>query len=88
MQFIEILEEHLGRKARKHFLPMQAGDVPATYADVDDLMQDVGFKPATSLETGIGEFVRWYASYYQVPDMPAIGVSEGVERHVNERECA
>lgn len=66
MHFIEILERRLGKTAVKNFLPMQAGDVPATYADVDDLMHDVGFRPATSVEEGIGKFVKWYRKYYSV----------------------
>lgn len=65
MHFIEILEENLGKKAAKNMLPLQPGDVPATYADVDDLIRDVGFKPATSIEEGIGRFVEWYKGYYQ-----------------------
>jgi UDP-glucuronate 4-epimerase len=65
MDFITILEGHLGREAKKNFLPMQAGDVPATYADVDDLMADAGFKPATPIEEGIGRFVAWYREYYR-----------------------
>jgi UDP-glucuronate 4-epimerase len=64
MRFIEVLEECLGKKAEKNLLPIQAGDVPATYADVDDLMKDVGFKPAISIEEGIGRFVEWYLGYY------------------------
>jgi len=64
MRFIEVLEEALGKKAKKNLLPMQPGDVPATYADVDDLMRDVGFKPATSIEDGIKRFVDWYRGYY------------------------
>lgn len=66
LHFIEVLEEKLGKKAVKNFLPLQDGDVPATYADVNDLMQDVGFKPDTSIETGIGNFVNWYKAYYKV----------------------
>ncbi len=64
MRFIEVLEDALGKKAKKNLLPMQPGDVPATYADVDDLMKDVGFKPATSIEDGIKRFVDWYRGYY------------------------
>ncbi|WP_407178836.1 NAD-dependent epimerase [Bradyrhizobium sp. STM 3562] len=60
---VAILEEELGRKAVKEFLPMQPGDVPATYADIDDLARDVGFRPATSVEEGIRRFVAWYRSY-------------------------
>ncbi|WP_129128415.1 NAD-dependent epimerase [Geomonas oryzae] len=66
LRFIEVLEETLGKKAEKNLLPIQPGDVPATYADVDDLMADVGFKPATSIEEGIGRFVKWYREFYRV----------------------
>lgn len=66
LRFIEIIEECLGKKAEKNLLPLQPGDVPATYANVDDLMEDVGFKPATEIETGISNFVNWYREYYQI----------------------
>jgi UDP-glucuronate 4-epimerase len=66
LDFIETIEDCLGKKAEKNFLPMQAGDVVATYADVDDLMQAVGFKPQTSLKRGIADFVEWYLKYYQI----------------------
>lgn len=66
MDFIATLEQSLGRTAIKNFLPMQPGDVPATYADVDDLMRDTGFKPATPIETGVARFVQWYRGYYAV----------------------
>lgn len=66
IRFIEVLEDALGLQAEKNFLPLQAGDVPATYADVDDLMRDVGFKPATSIEDGVARFVQWYRGYYGV----------------------
>jgi len=66
MHFIGVLEKALGREAKKNFLPMQPGDVPATFADVDDLMADVGFAPSTSIEDGIGRFVDWYRGYYGV----------------------
>ncbi len=65
LQFIEVLEKQLGKTALKNFLPIQPGDVPATYADVEDLIADVGFKPATSIEEGIGQFVTWYRAYYK-----------------------
>jgi UDP-glucuronate 4-epimerase len=64
MHFIEVLESCLGRKAVKNLLPIQAGDVPATFADVDDLMRDTGFRPSTSIEQGIQRFVDWYREYY------------------------
>lgn len=64
LRFIEVLEDCLGKKAEKNFLPMQNGDVPATYANVDDLVRDVGFKPCTSIEAGLGRFVDWYRGYY------------------------
>jgi UDP-glucuronate 4-epimerase len=66
MRFIEVLEDRLGVKAVKNMLPLQSGDVPATYADVDDLVRDVGFKPSTPIEVGIERFVTWYRSYYRV----------------------
>jgi UDP-glucuronate 4-epimerase len=66
MRYIETLEKCLGRVAEKNFLPMQAGDVPATYADVDALIDDVGYKPATSIEGGIARFVEWYKAYYRI----------------------
>ncbi len=66
MRYIAILEQELGIVAEKNFLPMQAGDVPVTYADVDALMNDVGYKPETSVETGIANFVAWYRDFYQV----------------------
>jgi UDP-glucuronate 4-epimerase len=65
-RFIEILEDALGRKAVRNLMPMQPGDVEATYADVDDLIRDTGFKPHTPLEKGVGEFVRWFRDYYKV----------------------
>lgn len=64
MKYIETIEQALGKEAIKEFLPLQAGDVPQTYANVDDLMQDVGFKPETTIEEGIGKFVEWYKDYY------------------------
>jgi UDP-glucuronate 4-epimerase len=66
MRFIEVIEECLGRKADKNFLPMQPGDVPDTYADVDALMKDVNFKPDTPIEEGVASFVEWYCNYYKV----------------------
>jgi UDP-glucuronate 4-epimerase len=66
MRYIEAIEKAVGKVAEKNFLPMQAGDVPATFADVEDLMRDVGFKPATSVEEGVKKFVDWYRSYYKV----------------------
>jgi UDP-glucuronate 4-epimerase len=66
IHFIEVLEKTLGREAKKNLLPIQPGDVPATYADVDDLMREVGFRPSTSIEDGIASFVEWYRGYYQV----------------------
>jgi len=64
MHLIETLEKALGKKAEKMMLPIQPGDVPATYADVDALIQDVGFKPATTIEEGVSRFVDWYRHYY------------------------
>lgn len=64
MDFIAVLEKHLGREAVKEYLPMQPGDVYQTYADVSDLMRDYDFKPDTSIEDGLKEFVEWFKEYY------------------------
>ncbi|MCG7345455.1 NAD-dependent epimerase [Sporosarcina sp. ACRSL] len=66
MDFISAIEEKLGKVAVKNFMPMQEGDVPATYANVDDLFQEVGFKPKTSIKDGVDKFVDWYLEYYQI----------------------
>jgi len=66
LDFIEEIERNLGKKAEKNLMPIQDGDVPATYADVEDLMNDVGFKPKTSIQEGIKNFVDWYREYYNV----------------------
>jgi UDP-glucuronate 4-epimerase len=66
MHFIEVLESCLGKKAEKNLLPIQPGDVPVTYADVDDLVRDVGFRPSTAIEVGIERFVNWYHTYYKI----------------------
>ena len=66
LHFIEVLEQCLGKKAQKNLISIQPGDVPATYADVEDLRNDVGFKPDTPIEKGIQNFVDWYREYYQV----------------------
>jgi UDP-glucuronate 4-epimerase len=65
MHYIEVLEDCLGKKAEKNMLPLQQGDVPATYADVTDLVRDVGYKPDMSVEQGIANFVDWYRDYYR-----------------------
>jgi len=64
MRYIEVIEECLGRKAQKNFLPMQLGDVPDTFADIEDLVQEVGYRPATSVEVGVRKFVEWFCEYY------------------------
>ena len=64
MYFIETLEKCIGKTAEKEFLPMQPGDVYQTYADVTDLVNDFDFKPSTSIETGLGEFAKWYFEFY------------------------
>jgi len=66
MKFIETIEHQIGKNAIKNFMEIQQGDVPATYADVDDLMNDVGFRPNTSINDGVGEFIRWYKTYYNI----------------------
>jgi UDP-glucuronate 4-epimerase len=65
-EFIKVIETVLGKQANKQLMDLQPGDVVATYADVDDLMQDVGFKPATPIDVGIGRFVEWYQNYYEI----------------------
>ena len=64
MELIALVEQCLGRTAAKNFLPMQPGDVPETYADVDDLVRDTGFRPSTPLAEGIARFIEWYREYY------------------------
>ena len=66
MRYIEVLEECLGRKAEKNLLPMQLGDVPDTWADVEDLVTDVGYRPSTPVEQGVRNFVDWYLAYYKI----------------------
>jgi len=66
LDMIAALETALGKKAERRLQPIQPGDVPATYADVDDLIRDAGFKPATPIEKGIAKFVEWYRSYYKI----------------------
>jgi UDP-glucuronate 4-epimerase len=65
MRYIEVIEECLGQKAQKNFLPMQPGDVAETYADIDDLVRDVGYRPATPIEEGVRRFVDWFCEYYK-----------------------
>jgi UDP-glucuronate 4-epimerase len=64
MRYIQVIEQCLGKQAQKNLLPLQQGDVPDTYADVEDLVRDVGYRPATSVEEGIRNFITWYLEYY------------------------
>ena len=66
LDFIEAIEDELGKKAQKNMLPLQPGDVEATWADVDDLMADTGYQPATPVKEGIRRFVAWYKNFYKV----------------------
>ena len=66
MHFIEAIENELGKKAIKEFLPIQPGDVPTTFADVSDLIRDTGYQSSTSIEEGIRKFIQWYKEYYNV----------------------
>ena len=66
MHYIETLEKCLGKEAEKELLPLQPGDVPDTYANVEDLVTDIGYKPATSVEDGVANFVNWYRAYYNL----------------------
>lgn len=66
MDFIEAIEKRLGKTAKKNFLPLQAGDVPETYANVEDLFRDIDFQPQTSIQDGVNQFIDWYIDYYEV----------------------
>jgi UDP-glucuronate 4-epimerase len=65
MRYIEVLEQCLGRKAERNLLPLQVGDVPDTWADAEDLVRDVGYRPSTPVEEGVAKFVAWYLDYYR-----------------------
>jgi UDP-glucuronate 4-epimerase len=82
LRMIEVLEGCLGRTAQKRLLPIQPGDVPATFADVSDLARDVGFAPATPIEVGVERFVSWYLDFYGDPAAApaAAGAARGGER--------
>ena len=73
-----MLEEAIGTKAKCEFLPMQPGDVPATYADVEDLAREVDFKPATSIAEGIGRFVQWFKAYHRLRDTSMAAPFQGL----------
>ena len=64
MRYIEVIEQCLGRKAQLNLLPLQPGDVPETFADIDDLVRDVGYRPTTPIEVGVRRFVDWFCDYY------------------------
>jgi UDP-glucuronate 4-epimerase len=66
MHVVSLLEKEFGRTANKEMLPMQPGDVPATYADVEDLARDIGFRPSTTIEDGIARFAKWYRDYHRI----------------------
>lgn len=66
LRYIEVLEQCLGKQAEKHLLPLQPGDVPDTYADVEALASDVGYRPSTPIEVGVARFVEWYKEYYKI----------------------
>lgn len=66
MDFVSIIEKALGVEAKKNFMPMQAGDVASTYADVQDLINNLGYKPQTTMEYGVSEFVKWYKEFYNI----------------------
>jgi UDP-glucuronate 4-epimerase len=66
LRYIEVLEDCLGKKAEKNLLPLQPGDVPDTYADVDALVEDVDYRPGTPIEEGVANFVNWYRDYYKI----------------------
>ena len=64
MEYVRILEIELGKEARKEFLPLQPGDVPNTFANIDHLVKDTGYSPSTSVEEGIRKFAVWYKDFY------------------------
>ena len=66
MDFITAIENKLGKTIEKNMMPIQAGDVPATYADVTDLVENLGYKPATPMQEGINKFVDWYLDFFQI----------------------
>ena len=68
MDFIEAIEKKLGKKAKKNMLPLQMGDVPSTYADVKDLVEDLGYKPSTSIQEGVNNFIDWYLDFFKVSE--------------------
>ncbi len=70
MDFVAVLERLVGRPAKLVFEPMQPGDVPSTYADIEDSRRDLGFEPITSLEAGLERFVDWYREYHAIPAIP------------------
>ena len=65
MEFVEAIENKLGKEAKKNYMDLQPGDVPETYANVDDLFRDIGFKPETTIQDGVNKFVDWYLEYYK-----------------------
>ncbi len=86
LTFIKVIEQAMGKEAQKNFLPIQPGDVPRTYADVDELIQDVGFKPTTTIEEGIEKFVRWYKDFYPSQDGSTNFVLGGEESVIENKE--
>jgi UDP-glucuronate 4-epimerase len=74
LEFIAALERSFGRRARKHFLPMQAGDVVSTHADVEEFSRFTGFRPSTPISSGVERFAAWYRGYYGEPDQRAVSV--------------
>ncbi|MEM9322704.1 MAG: capsular biosynthesis protein CpsI, partial [Pseudomonadota bacterium] len=65
LRYISVIEDCVGKKAEMNLLPLQPGDVPDTYADVDDLVADVDYKPSTPIETGVARFVDWFQDFYE-----------------------
>ena len=66
MDYIDALENSLGKKAEKELLPLQPGDVPDTYADVDDLVAEFGYKPSMGVKQGVANFTKWYKEYHNI----------------------
>jgi UDP-glucuronate 4-epimerase len=66
MDFVDAIEKSLGRRAKKNFLPIQAGDVPSTWADLDDLVRDLDYSPRVEIKEGVERFVKWYLDYFKI----------------------
>jgi UDP-glucuronate 4-epimerase len=79
-RYIQVIEEQLGKTVERNLLPLQPGDVPDTYADVDDLVRDIGYRPTTTVEEGVRRFLDWYLDFYGAGDGAGVATSTGRSR--------